>query len=1088
MQRLYELFVEAVAKALDYVRAHWFILAAVAAGLIGWAVAQQLDFTLWQDHVALNAGAIAGLAAEWKVKPSLADEAEGAPSVVKEAALKALEAVRELLKAPTSDNAERAYNATMELAKLVKTNAVQGGIFGKMRKFDSVKDAAALFIARALLEEALRPLLEARRAVEEAERTVKEKARDWREGSLSIAQEAEAVRRLREAAEEAEVRLGRALETLAEVDKRFEPRRYAEELAKAARDDLAKYGDTSWGDKILASVIALGVRDSPWLRAVGEAIRRRELEELIQLMPSSIYRKFARELRRPSAKDPVAEALIRLMWSSLETLAVERGEEGLKVRTSMDEFEVKIREIKGRYIMRIKGIKGKIPTVSLGLAQIEPVLYGQLVTDLGYEVNKNAISSTNNPMQAVLYKSLGLNVKPSGMGDLTKSGEIHLTYRVSGGRETLEKIFKRWSEVLKKLKTDKGQRALEEAVLRATEALKKIEKNIEGNTKEFLREVEKALSELKGNGIQTILNLDFTRHAPYARVLMPLIDGVINRWDEREFALFLTSAILGDGGKYGNYVVLTAGHFQRRRGEELPLTLTHKAAAWLTLLAKYGYPPDRIYLTRQRDEKGVVREWAYFVWRADRLGRPFALSADLLTSLQELRLGDNIYIKVKKMLEVAKEYANALEVERDQLDTRGMRPKTKIRFKMGNKTVAHISLYWDGESLRAIFPGSRENAERLASIIKTLGGKAEIKQRRAGWTVELYTDGITTIRHSGWLNAVRSFIEELHNKRLISDERYEQLIKDIIAGPNTVEFAGVKFSVYYRKREDKSDEIIVVYQPMKDTAKDAAVNSLSARGLREGEHFTVKEKSGEYVIRVKRGHRGAVVEALKAAGLREGKDFTEEGNKVYTIRITSKGLQEIYRMALRGDKEAVRFIREVEDALKRWYGQNAVERLRDILRPVRGEDTIDLPVPVSDKNGNVVARIVNLKYEFIRDGNPVDHCQNVGCRLRITVEYETVAEGERDQVVAEWYWKEKRLKTKQGIVTHYYETAVLSVKDDIKVAVLKTLTGREVEKGRVELTARDLEAMRRFKAIKDAIDQWRKGRPMSSQAQDSERK
>ncbi|WP_258870561.1 hypothetical protein [Pyrobaculum aerophilum] len=178
LQRLYELFVEAVARALDYVKAHWFIIAAAAVGLIAWAVAQQLDFTLWQDHVALNVGAIAGLAAEWKVKPSLADEAEGAPSVVKEAALKALEAVRKLLKAPTSDNAERAYNATMELAKLVKTNAVQGGIFGKMRKFDSVKDAAALFIARALLEEALRPLLEARRAVEEAERTVKEKARD----------------------------------------------------------------------------------------------------------------------------------------------------------------------------------------------------------------------------------------------------------------------------------------------------------------------------------------------------------------------------------------------------------------------------------------------------------------------------------------------------------------------------------------------------------------------------------------------------------------------------------------------------------------------------------------------------------------------------------------------------------------------------------------------------------------------------------------------------------------------------------------------------------------------------------------------
>ncbi|WP_258870471.1 hypothetical protein [Pyrobaculum aerophilum] len=62
LQRLYELFVEAVARVLDYVRAHWFIMAATAAGLVSWLTAQQLDYALWQDHIALNAGAIAGLA------------------------------------------------------------------------------------------------------------------------------------------------------------------------------------------------------------------------------------------------------------------------------------------------------------------------------------------------------------------------------------------------------------------------------------------------------------------------------------------------------------------------------------------------------------------------------------------------------------------------------------------------------------------------------------------------------------------------------------------------------------------------------------------------------------------------------------------------------------------------------------------------------------------------------------------------------------------------------------------------------------------------------------------------------------------
>ncbi|MEM3836239.1 hypothetical protein, partial [Pyrobaculum sp.] len=60
LEKLYQLFVEAVARVLDYIRAHWFIIA--AAGLMAWAVAQQLDYTLWQNHIALNAGAIAGLA------------------------------------------------------------------------------------------------------------------------------------------------------------------------------------------------------------------------------------------------------------------------------------------------------------------------------------------------------------------------------------------------------------------------------------------------------------------------------------------------------------------------------------------------------------------------------------------------------------------------------------------------------------------------------------------------------------------------------------------------------------------------------------------------------------------------------------------------------------------------------------------------------------------------------------------------------------------------------------------------------------------------------------------------------------------
>ncbi|WP_309544107.1 PaRep2b protein [Pyrobaculum aerophilum] len=58
--------------------------------------------------------------------------------------------------------------------------------------------------------------------------------------------------------------------------------------------------------------------------------------------------------------------------------------------------------------------------------------------------------------------------------------------------------------------------------------------------------------------------------------------------------------------------------------------------------------------------------------------------------------------------------------------------------------------------------------------------------------------------------------------------------RPITARPSVVKFAGVEFSVYY-----KGNIIEVVYRPGSEASKNAAVNALRARGLREGERFTV---------------------------------------------------------------------------------------------------------------------------------------------------------------------------------------------------------------------------------------------------------
>ncbi|WP_333638741.1 PaRep2b protein [Pyrobaculum aerophilum] len=466
---------------------------------------------------------------------------------------------------------------------------------------------------------------------------------------------------------------------------------------------------------------------------------------------------------------------------------------------------------------------------------------------------------------------------------------------------------------------------------------------------------------------------------------------------------------------------------------------------------------------------------------------------------------ENFFKKLNEIIIMVENYVyRNIAVERGPLDTSGQLPKTVIRLKLGGKEIASINVYWTGKELYARFAGSRENAERLASVIKALGGEAVVKRIGRGWVVQLYTDGIIAIRHDGWLNAVRGFVDDLKGEGLISEDRHEQLVRDLEAGPNVVKLVSAEFTVYYTNKG-----IEIKYHTRNENPKNATVDALKARGLREGEHFTVTEqdrgyrisvvkeayakavetlahsglKEGEHYtvdsekreIHVKKEHKDTVVNALKGAGLEKGKHFTVKRGGRYVIHITYDGLREIQRMALSGDLEAERFIRELEDVLRRRYGDGAVEKLVEVLTPAREEGTAELPLMVYDDKGNVVARVVDLRYEFVENGNPVSQCAGRDCRLRVVVEYE-LPSGERRQFKMEWYWAEKREKKGQDTVTYYYEAARPTVKDEVEVAVLKTLTGK-AKRGRVWLYADQLEALRRFKSLEDAVDQWRAGKP-----------
>ncbi|MCX8137437.1 PaRep2b protein [Pyrobaculum aerophilum] len=1241
LERLYELFVEAVARALDYIRAHWFIIAATAAGLIAYAVAQQLDYTLWQNHIALNAGAIAGLAkatgvgGKWKeVRDAILTRTAAEKEVVEriaqlgldnvvEKALNALSTLRHTM------DEEQVKSAVLELKRLASyVQAMKAANYKRIleeatkawyeqrdpaalwtlkvlgaretgtgvKVFEDEDDKVAYLIASFVLLSRLKEFVELKNKSYEAFKRL-EKAVEKGGFALSdvwddINALAEAKERAREVANELNTiasRLeGAGFSGIAERLKVTMENVMA--LAKAAADDLPAVNATR-GERATAALLSLvtgglfGVTVERALAERGEKIAGAlSVVSAVRSTPKGFYEVFSSVSggEEPSEAKKLAFRIVSLLTDPTMR-AVLADRQGAEIRVQKTEngkrliyatFVENGRELlktawedgkwliplwaEGEVVRPIKGVASLVKALSSGSKPLE---------GLNEEAWKRVVETAERVKRAVksIAKTITIGALPTDAVLLPGSEYAHgassylsqaFTYwALAEGKISLDKVYPSeeglkpmWYVVDKYTKTvhkvlSRGRNALNKllesgvdlkAALADVIMSNELKTALETAAGEFWGRVEELFSqwrEAKEKSDKEAVD----RLGKYVRVLLPLAYAVEaykrGELPREEAALAVIFAVLYDGSVLRDEIRLAVGGPEH---EEKPI-MTHDnfTAFWLWALKELGFKPSAVY-----PGKGSH----HIVFKGAELNELLKAVALALPSLHELRdtlaefadafkavsgevikrkfgiewaydvRNEMFFKKLEEIITMTEDYAyRNIAVERGPLDTSGRMPKTAIRFKLGGEEVAYITVYWRGDELYAQYGGSRESAERLASVIRALGGDAEVKYvKGAGWGTWLTTDGIIAIRHDGWLKAVRSFVDELYNKGVMSKERYEKLIKNIEAGPNIVKFYGAKFSVYY---ETGAKRIDVKYQPSDENSKNAAVNALKDRGLREGVHFTVKEHSGSYeiyiakeayakalealthsglkekkhyavydkrrLIRVKKDHKDAVVNALKAAGLVEGKDFTVKSNKQYEIRITYDGLREIQRMALNGDVEAEQFIRELEDVLRRRHGDNAVKKLMEVLTPAREESTLELPLAVRDERGNLIAHVVDLKYEFVKGGQSVDQCAGEDCHLRVVVEYE-LPSGERRQLKTEWYWARLQEKKGRDTVTYYYEMAIVTAKDDVEAAVLKALTGK-AKRGRAHLYADQLDALRRFKALKDAIDKWRAGKPKARQ-------
>ncbi|MEM3836071.1 PaRep2b protein [Pyrobaculum sp.] len=855
-----------------------------------------------------------------------------------------------------------------------------------------------------------------------------------------------------------------------EVRRAFSVTEAAEDLAAASKADLGGLGDATLADKVVAFFEGLA-EGATWSRVVLNALERGEAYGALIRAPKTAYNKYGaggREKKGAKGEEEQAHStassehgagkeraggdaerwetlLARLAYwlgeRGVEKAVARRGRsEGGAVKDAVEIVvddavvaEVEARAVKeeGKVVFSVRGEWAREEgEKAAGLAnEVEPggaegfELRALLATDGGYKADSKVYATTTSPLQAALYRRFGMGVEYGGMGYLTEEGFKPLLAaslsKEKGGAEVVEAIKRDLEEGLETLLDDAELR--KELKAKALRLLGEIDISIRGvdkSTEEGRRKAEEArrrieerivkfLSELRlgEDGAVCLVDCKFGepaltyRHEPYARVVAPLVHYIASDAPEEEVAKFLAYAILFDGHVRTGEVYLALGNFRvdddRKR---LPLDMYDKIALYVVLAAKYGVGVRRVYV-----REGEARLYLDLKYAARAFVAAWGRLSALLRWGGEQGLRDHVFKKLEGVRRYVEDYADKIKIE---YALQGNKATVVFRDERGDE-VARINIRWDGKSLHAYFDGSKESAERLASILNALGADAEAKKYGGRWHVELTTGSIAAIRRAEWLEAVRSLVEALHASGVIDGGRKEELLRELAAGPNVVEIAGVEFSVWSEEAAGRPKSLVIKYQPSSTKAFEAAVEALREAGLVEGVHFTAKRPEG--------GERGHIYIKMPA------------------------GLWRLEELRRAGAGWADRALRRLEEIAR---ARGFYDVLDEYLRPAREAETVDPEGLVVEVNRGVEAVIKNVKMEW-EDDKP-----------KVVVEYEV--DGEAKSFFFTW-----------GVANTGKIRASVWL-DEEKATVLAVLANDESIRGRkgtATLTARHLFALARHKGI-----------------------
>jgi hypothetical protein len=1086
VQRLVELFVEAVTRVLAWIdehKAYLFLMAAVAAG----AVALSAALDMW-GLVELEKLAYAASLSPFIPAGVEKYSREEAFKILREAP-DPYERFKEIAKAANAGEiklAEPWESLRMFIApKPSEERELRAGrgaeLYGRYTADERMKKT--LFYATLALEEAFGVYKSAlRKYVEEREKAVEK--REVGEGPFKRVVYVADLGQIKQLAEKEEAAFEKALEIIRERLNEYAVKYglrdlldvnedMARRLAEAGQTEFSRFGGVNFGVKALAALIAykertlgrestygtaarywLEVGGSVWLLYYTPRIAYNKAEKARTEKPAATKEMITEALRRLFLK-PGADyyrGLVELLGSGKLALEFEESEPSYVFRLFRLEEGSGLKElgIKLRISKAGKGEKaGVVYTLGLGAGRRE--LFRQEL-----ETAKKAAEEVGRrlPVEDPLQYMLGWVASDVTMIQRRSAKVLQMTTSHLWQLAETHALFG-WSDVviLGVSLTLEGPRLL----LLARTSLDKLDKAIKKSSRDgWLRmlgvEVEsweelkqwvvenwsgvvgaavRRLGEEVRDELETLrdrLNDDKVAREVMAPALL-LIQAErlgINETTLKYFAAVISGAVGGDGyvSKAMGVVGLTSG----RRAVAL---------LWKAVFAAYGVK------TEVKTGKGfdIVASGG----NAVKLARLYFRYGPPLLEGDERIINHKLSEAVKLGAE------GVLSVSWERLrKTEGGLVAADLTISEGGIAVKYNTYLREDLIVLDFHSSDRSRVELAARLLRLAGVNAEVKKvgSRDMWYVSATTDKLAAGREE-LRKALAEIVEKARGNGWVDKKTAERWLDKLESG-RLLKEGWPKYLV----RLARSGALIVRYQSTNSDNIEREVQRLREMGLEEGEHFTVK---------------------------------MPEGEKAGYVSILKEGLAHAAWLSVRGEGERQRLAAEfVSYILQRAKeaGDDVYEKVREIIG--EGKARGSLKLEGFEKEVEVDGRRYVVK---VIGGEAVEEKQNGKklLRLKITAEVGRV-EGEHtivDRVVREYtitYSRRTANNKVEGFAVARADAPDGREADAERLAaVIKALTGREpwirrTKYGTINIGCgrEHLEGFARFAELANAIKKWLK--------------